>query len=84
MAVRGLNVRAQRKKEKVSLSLDRELVQELRSHDSSLSATVNELLHEAVAHQRLEALLAELEADAGRAPPDGLRRVLEHWLGEGA
>ncbi len=80
LAVRGLNVRAEREKEKVSLTLDQGLVRELRSRDASLSSTVNDLLHRAIAHQRLEALVGEMEAEAGPAAPDALQRVLEQWL----
>lgn len=81
LAVRGVNVRAEREKEKVSLTLDHGLVSELRARDAPLSATVNELLHKAIAQQRLETLLGELEAEAAPAPPDALARVLEQWLG---
>ncbi len=84
LAVRGLNVEVEREneKEKVSLTLDHGLVGELRTLDGSLSATVNDLLHAAIAQQRLETLLDELEAEAGPAPSDALDRVLEQWLGD--
>ncbi len=84
LAVRALNVPLEREneKEKVSLTLDHGLVGELRALDGSLSATVNDLLHTAIAQQRLETLLDELEAEAGPAPSDALDRVLEQWLGD--
>jgi len=82
LRVRGLNVEAE--KEKVSLTLDRQLVEALRSSagPKRLSATVNELLMQAVERVQLRALVEALEAEKGPAPAATYQELLDEWFGE--
>ncbi|MDQ3951581.1 MAG: hypothetical protein M3279_01260 [Actinomycetota bacterium] len=68
-------------KEKVSLTLDTSLVEELRTlaAGTALSAVVNRLLSRAVEQERLAALVDELIAEAGEPPPEAYQRVLDQW-----
>ena len=84
LAIRGLNVELSRDKEKVSLTLDPSLLDEVRARagEAPLSAVVNELLHQALAQDRQRALLEDLEAEAGEAPQEVYERLLEQWTRE--
>ncbi len=71
-------------KEKVSITLDRPLVDEIRAHYAgrALSTSINELLYVALSQERLGALVDEMEAEAGPASPDAYERVLAQWFEE--
>ena len=71
-------------KEKVSITLDKPLVDEIRAQlgGRALSASINELLHAALAQERLGELVEEMEAEAGPASPEAYERVLAQWFGE--
>ena len=82
---RGLNVLplgVAPEKEKVSITLDKSLVDEIRAHYSgrALSTAINELLYVALAQERLGALVDEMEAEAGPASPEAYERVLAQWF----
>lgn len=88
LRVRGLNVLAQAavpEKEKVSITLDKPLVDEIRSQfgGRALSASINELLYAALAQERLGELVDEIEEEAGAASPEAYERVLAQWFAEG-
>lgn len=85
LRVRGLNVLAQgvmREKEKVSLTLDKPLVDEIRSQfgGRALSTSINELLYAALAQERLGELVDEMEQEAGAPSPEAYQRVLAQWF----
>ncbi len=81
LSVAGINVRAKRAlRSKVSLTLDEPLLEELRSRNAPLSATVNELLYRALEQDRLRTLVEELQAEAGPATPEAYERVVGQWL----
>jgi hypothetical protein len=87
LRVRGLNGLTQaavREKEKVSLTLDKSLVDEIRAQfgGRALSASINELLHAALAQERLGELVDEMEQEAGAPSPDAYERVLAQWFAE--
>lgn len=71
-------------KEKVSITLDRLLVDEIRAQFSgrALSSTINELLHGALAQRRLADLVAQMEQEAGPSSPEAYERVLAQWFAE--
>lgn len=88
LQIRGLNVLAQTpapQKEKVSITLDKALVDEIRSQfgGRALSASINELLHAALAQEHLAELVNELEQEAGPASLETYERVLAQWFDEG-
>jgi hypothetical protein len=88
LRIRGLNVLAQTatpEKEKVSITLDKPLVDEIRAQfgGRALSASINELLYAALAHEHLAELVDEMEQEAGPASPEAYERVLEQWFDEG-
>ena len=88
LRVRGLNVLGQAalpEKEKVSITLDKPLVDEIRSQfgGRALSASINELLYAALAQERLGELVDEMEDEAGAASPEAYERVLAQWFAEG-
>lgn len=88
LRVRGLNVLAQaavQEKEKVSLTLDKHLVEEIRAQfgGRALSASINELLYAALAQERLGELVEEMEQEAGTPSPEAYERVLAQWFAEG-
>lgn len=72
-------------KEKVSLTLDKPLVDEIRAQfgGRALSASINELLYAALAQERLAELVDEMEQEAGPASPEAYERVLAQWFDEG-
>lgn len=85
--MRGLNERAQagpQEKEKVSLTLDKPLVDEIRAQFAgrALSASINELLYAALDHEHLGELVDELEREAGAPSPEAFDRVLAQWFDE--
>jgi hypothetical protein len=92
LRVRGLNVRelnvlshaAVREKEKVSLTLDKPLLDEIRAQvgGRALSAVINELLYAALAQERLGQLVDEMEQEAGAPSPEAYERVLAQWFAE--
>lgn len=71
-------------KEKVSLTLDKPLVDEIRAQlgGRALSTSINELLHVALAQERLGELVHEMEQAAGTASPKAYERVLAQWFAE--
>jgi hypothetical protein len=85
LRIRGLNVLplgAAPEKEKVSITLDKPLVEEIRTHygGRALSTSINELLYVALAQERLGELVDEMEAEAGPASPEAYERVLAQWF----
>jgi uncharacterized protein (DUF4415 family) len=73
-----------REKEKVSLTLDKGLVREIRAQFGSrgLSTSINELLHAALAQERLGELVDEMSQEAGAPSPEAYDRVLGQWFAE--
>jgi hypothetical protein len=71
-------------KEKISITLDKPLVEEIRAQfgGRALSASINELLYAALAQERLGELVDEMEHEAGPASPEAYERVLGQWFGE--
>lgn len=71
-------------KEKVSITLDKPLVDEIRAQfgGRALSASINELLYAALAQERLAELTDEMEQEAGPASPEAYERVLAQWFDE--
>lgn len=68
-------------KKKVSLTIDESLLEEIRAIAGGrpLSGVVNELLAKALAQGRLAQLVAEMEAEAGPAPPEVYEQILDEW-----
>lgn len=88
LQVRGLNILAQpapQEKEKVSLTLDKPLVDEIRAQfgGRALSTSINELLYAALAQERLGKLVDEMERKAGPPSREAYERVLAQWFVEG-
>lgn len=88
LRIRGLNVLAQTtapEKEKISITLDKPLVDEIRAQfgGRALSASINELLYAALAQEHLAELVHEMEQEAGPASPEAYERVLTQWFDEG-
>ena len=88
LRVRGLNVLAQAavpEKEKISITLDKPLVDEIRSQfgGRALSTSINELLYAALAQERLGELVDEMEEEAGAASAEAYERILAQWFAEG-
>ncbi len=88
LRIRGLNALAQAvapEKEKVSITLDKPLVDEIRAQfgGRALSASINELLYAALAQEHLAELVDEMEQEAGPASPEAYERVLAQWFDEG-
>jgi hypothetical protein len=73
------------KVEKVSLSLDAELVAQARqvAGHRGLSALVNDALRIKLQHERLRALLAEMTAEFGPVPAQELDRARAAWPDRG-
>lgn len=71
-------------KEKVSITLDKSLVDQIRAQSGgrALSTSINELLHAALAQQRLDQLVDEMQREAGPASPEAYDRVLAQWFAE--
>ncbi len=67
--------------EKVSLSLDRDIVSKARriAGRRGLSALVNEALRLRLQHERLGALLAEMDAEFGPVPPKAMEDARKTW-----
>ncbi len=88
LRVRGLNVladeREAREKTKVSITLDKALVNEIRSQfgNRALSTSINGLLYAALAQERLGELIDEMERDAGRPSAEAFERVLAEWFAD--
>ncbi len=87
LRIRGLNVLAKTRapeKEKVSITLDKPLVDEIRTQfgGQALSTSINELLYAALAQERLGELVDEMEQEAGPASPEAYERVLDQWFAE--
>jgi hypothetical protein len=83
----GLNPPAQaaaQEKEKVSITLDKPLVDEIRAQFAgrALSASINELLYAALAQERLSQLVDEMEQEAGPPSPEAYERVVAQWFAE--
>ena len=59
-------------KRKISVSLDRDIVEELEADDESLSTQINEALRDELARRRRHRLLAEMldELEAKHGPVD--------------
>ena len=87
LRVRGLNVLAQvsaQEKEKVSLTLDKPLVDEIRAQfgGRALSTSINELLYAALAQEHLGELVDEMERETGTPSQEAYDRVLAQWFAE--
>ena len=87
LRIRGLNVlplAVASEKEKVSITLDKPLVDEIRAHygGRALSTSINELLYVALAQEHLGELVDEMEKEAGPASPEAYERVLAQWFAE--
>jgi uncharacterized protein (DUF4415 family) len=87
LRIRGLNVfpiEVAPEKEKVSITLDKALVDEIRAHygGRALSTSINELLYMALAQERLGELVDEMETEAGPTSPEAYERVLAQWFAE--
>ena len=69
--------------EKVSLSLDAALVAQARhvAGHRGLSSLVNDALRVKLQHERLRALLAEMDAELGPVPVAELEGARETWPG---
>jgi len=67
--------------EKVSLSLDSDLVTKARqvAGHRGLSALVNDALRIKLQHERLRALLLEMDAEYGPVPAEELERARKTW-----
>ena len=67
--------------EKVSLSLDREIVDKARriAGPRGLSALVNDALRLRLQQERLRALLAEMDAEFGPVPPEDMEIARKTW-----
>src|SRR5581483_1661378 len=87
LRVLGLNVdqTSVPEKEKVSITLDKALVEEIRDRfgGRALSASINELLHAALVQQRLGQLVEEMEQESGPESAEAYERVLAQWFAEG-
>jgi hypothetical protein len=72
-------------KEKVSITLDKSLVNEIRAQfgGRALSTSINELLYAALAQERLGQLVDEMEQEAGPPSAEAYERVLAQWFDEG-
>jgi hypothetical protein len=59
-------------------------MQEVRAHfgGEALSTVVNELLHAAMAQERLAELVEEMIAESGPPTQEDYDRVWEEWLAE--
>jgi hypothetical protein len=70
--------------EKVSLTLDRDLVRQARARGGrrGLSAFVDSALRLQLQHERLRALLDEMDAEHGPIPEDVLEAVRREWPGK--
>ena len=66
---------------KVSLSLDRELVEQARTLAGSrgLSALVNEALRVQLQHERVRRLLNEMDDEYGPVPEHVMEEVRQEW-----
>ena len=84
LRLRGLSADIQPvpEKEKISITLDKPLVDEIRAQFSGrpLSASINELLYAALAQERLGELVDEMERETGPVPPEAYERVLAQWF----
>ena len=85
LRVRGVNVlsdSAVREKEKVSITLDKSLVEQIRSlfGERALSTSINDLLYTALAQERLSELVDEMEKEAGQASREAYEQVLAQWF----
>jgi hypothetical protein len=71
--------------EKVSLTLEKELVSEARKvvGGRGLSAYVNRALQHQLQRDRLVEMLAELERESGPIPPEVMEEVRQEWPAPG-
>jgi uncharacterized protein (DUF4415 family) len=71
-------------KEKVSITLDKSLVDAIRAEfgGRALSTSINELLQTALAQKHLGQLVDEMEREAQPASPEAYERVLAQWFQE--
>lgn len=76
--------RGAQEKEKVSLTLDKGLVDEIRAQSGgrALSTSINGLLHAALAQERLGELVDEMVREAGPPSPEAYERVFAQWFAE--
>lgn len=87
LRVRGLNMLIQaatQEKEKVSITLDKSLVEEIRAQfgGRALSTSINDLLYAALAQERLAQLVNELDREAGPPSFEAYERVFAQWFSE--
>lgn len=71
-------------KAKLSVTLDKSLVDEIREQSAGrpLSTSINELLHSALAQQRLGEFVDDMIAEAGAPSEQAYERVLAQWFVE--
>jgi uncharacterized protein (DUF4415 family) len=69
-------------KEKLSLTLDKSIVREIRtlSGGRPLSTSINELLRDALAQHRLGELVAEMQESAGPVTSQDYERAFSQWF----
>lgn len=75
---------ATQEKEKVSITLDKSLVEEIRAQfgGRALSTSINDLLYAALAQERLAQLVNELDREAGPPSIEAYERVFAQWFSE--
>lgn len=68
-------------KEKVSVTLDRTLLKEVRERfpESGLSSALNKLLHDELANRKLGELVEDMEREAGPVSQEAYDRVFALW-----
>jgi hypothetical protein len=73
-------------KEKLSITVDKTVVDEIRASfgEKRLSTSINHLLHEALAQERLRSLIEEMEAEMAPPSPESYERVFAQWYGDDA
>ena len=83
LSVAGVNTAFE--KEKLSITLDKPLVEEIRKlfGERPLSASINDLLQSALVQHRLGLLVDQMEEEAGPASHEAYERVFAQWFDEG-
>ena len=71
-------------KEKLSITLDKPIVEEIRElfSERPLSASINDLLQGALIQHRLGLLVDQMEEEAGAASPEAYERFFAQWFDE--
>jgi len=73
---------AAHKKEKISVTLDKSIVAEIRALSAAqpLSISINALLRDALARHHLGELVARTEDTAGQVTAEAYARVFSQWF----